>query len=72
MIKKILLTLSILPMSVSLFAADGIIKLKSNHSVKQTANKLEQVLLPKGMKIFQRVKHSDGVKPLESVLSQSS
>ena len=62
MIKKILLTLSILPLSVSLFAADGVIKVKSNHSVEQTANKLEKVLLSKGMKIFQRVKHSDGAK----------
>jgi len=62
MIKKILLTLVILPLSVSLFAADGIIKVKSNHSVEQTANKLEKVLLSKGMKIFQRVKHSEGAK----------
>lgn len=62
MINKILLTLAILPLSVSLFAADGIIKVKSNHSVEQTADKLEQVLLSKGMKIFQRVKHSDGAK----------
>lgn len=62
MIKKILVSLALLPLSVSLFAADGVINVKSQHSVEQTANKLEKVLLSKGMKIFQRVKHSEGAK----------
>ena len=62
MIKKTLLILALLSLSFSLFAAEGVINIASKHSVEQTANKLEKVLLSKGMKIFQRVKHSDGAK----------
>lgn len=60
MIKKLLICLAILP--ASLFAAEGIINVESPHSVEQTANKLEQVLTSKGMKIFQRIDHSAGAK----------
>jgi len=62
MIKKILIAIALLPLSISLFAADGVINVASNHSVEQTANKLEKVLLSKGMKVFTRVKHSEGAK----------
>ena len=62
MIKNILVTLALLPLSISLFAADGVINVKSQHSVEKTANNLEKVLLSKGMKVFQRVKHSEGAK----------
>lgn len=62
MIKRTLVILALLPLSFSLFAADGVINVKSLHSVNMTADKLEKVLLSKGMKIFQRVKHSDGAK----------
>lgn len=62
MIKKLILTCALLPLSISAFASDGIINVESRHTVEQTANKLEKVLLTKGMKIFQRVKHSDGAK----------
>lgn len=62
MIKKILLTIALLPLSVCVFAADGVINVESQHSVEQTANKLEKVLLSKGMKVFQRINHSEGAK----------
>ena len=39
---------------------NGIIKIKSAHSVSQTINKLEAVLTKKGMTIFKRVDHSAG------------
>jgi len=39
---------------------NGIIKIKSAHSVSQTINKLEAVLTKKGMTIFKRVNHSAG------------
>jgi uncharacterized protein (DUF302 family) len=46
------------------FAVDtnGIIKIKSNHSVSETINKLETVLNKKGMTIFKRVDHAAGAK----------
>lgn len=59
MIKRTLLTLVLLPFSLSLFAADGVINVKSNKSVSATADKLEKVLTSKGMTIFNRVKHSE-------------
>lgn len=46
----------------SSWAADGLIAVQSRHSVQQTADKLEDVLEEKGMKIFQRISHSDGAE----------
>lgn len=40
--------------------ADGMIRIKSNHSVSGTLNKLEAILKKKGMTIFKRVSHSEG------------
>lgn len=75
MIKKILIALALLPLSFSSMAVDGMINVKSKHSVQATADKLEKVLLSKGMKIFQRVKHSEAaksvgitLKPLELII----
>ncbi len=39
---------------------NGMIKIKSTHSVSETINKLEAVLSKKGMTIFKRVDHSAG------------
>lgn len=39
---------------------DGMIKIKSAHSVSQTIDNLESILLKKGMTIFKRVDHSAG------------
>jgi len=39
---------------------NGIIKLKSTHSVTETINKLEAVLTKKGMTVFKRVNHTAG------------
>ena len=50
--------------STELFALDsnGIIKIKSTHSVTETINKLEAVLNKKGMTIFKRVNHTAGAE----------
>ena len=40
--------------------ADGVISVESSHSVAETADRLESILNEKGMKIFNRIKHSDG------------
>ena len=44
------------------FAGDGLVSVKSNHSVKETADRLENILKTKGMKIFNRIDHSAGAK----------
>ena len=40
--------------------SDGVIRIKSKHSVSVTVDKLETALKSKGMTIFKRVSHSDG------------
>ena len=40
--------------------ADGVIRIKSLHSVGATVDKLESALKSKGVTIFKRVSHSDG------------
>ncbi len=54
--------LVVLIMSVSTYAADGMIDVKSSFGVKETGDRLENVLKEKGMTIFNRVKHSDAAK----------
>jgi len=41
---------------------NGIIKIRSTHSVSETIDKLESVLRKKGMTIFKRVNHTAGAK----------
>ncbi len=50
--------------STNTFSADsnGMIKIKSNHSVSETIDKLEAVLNKKGMTIFKRVDHAAGAE----------
>jgi len=43
-------------------AADGLVVVKSNHSVAATADKLEAVLSENGMKIMNRVNHAAGAE----------
>ena len=40
--------------------ADGVVRIKSMHSVTATVDKLESALKSKGMTVFKRVSHSDG------------
>ena len=48
--------------STSLFAADGMVNVKSAHSVKTTADRLEKALNAKGMTVFARIDHAAGAK----------
>lgn len=41
---------------------NGLVQIKSQHSVKETADKLVKVLESKGMTIFTRVDHAQGAK----------
>ena len=69
MFKPITTFFTTLALSFSLHAGEGMIPVKSSHSVTQTADKLEKVLLSKGMKVFQRVKHSEGAKSVGIMLN---
>lgn len=44
--------------------SNGLIKLKSNHTVSETIDKLTSILLKKGMTIFKRVNHTAAAKKI--------
>jgi uncharacterized protein (DUF302 family) len=44
------------------WADTGFVNVKSNHSVKETADRLEAVLKQKGMTVFTRIDHAAGAK----------
>ncbi|MDJ0780239.1 MAG: DUF302 domain-containing protein [Gammaproteobacteria bacterium] len=60
-ITTVLFILSALLIS-PLHAAEGMVKVKSAHSVADTAERLEKALLAKGMKVFQRIDHAAGAR----------
>ena len=47
-------------MSIPVMAAEGMINVQSDYSVKETVERLENILKEKGMTIFTLVKHSEG------------
>ena len=57
---KKLIMIALLGFSMAAHAADGVVKVASMHDVKTTADKLEQALEAKGMKVFLRVDHASG------------
>ncbi len=59
MSKYITLLISTLLFSTNVFA-NGLITLKSAHSVPDTANRLVSALQNKGMTVFARIDHSEG------------
>jgi uncharacterized protein (DUF302 family) len=57
---KPLVMLSCLIFPLTGLAADGMVTLKSAHSVSVTADKLESLLTAKGMTVMNRISHSEG------------
>ena len=58
--KYVLAVLTNLVFVMPAMTAEGVISVESNHSVGETADRLEGILKEKGMKVFNRIKHSDG------------
>jgi uncharacterized protein (DUF302 family) len=56
--KLILAALLILSIAISAEAADGVVKVQSAFTVKETADRMESILNEKGMTVFNRIKHS--------------
>ena len=66
---KILLGISsVLLVSSIATANEGLVTLKSAHSAKATADKLEKMLKQKGMTVFARIDHAAGAKTVEKTL----
>lgn len=51
--------------ALSANSTDGIVRIKSANNVTTTINKLENILLNKGMTIFKRVDHTAGAKKVD-------
>ena len=49
----------------------GLIKLKSHHSVKETADRLESSIKDKGITLFLRVNHAENAKKVEMELRET-
>lgn len=50
----------VLTAASSAFAAEGVVTVKSNHAVADTADRLESILKEKGMTVFARIDHAGG------------
>ena len=50
----------ILSIAIPAQAADGMVNARSTFNVKETADRIENILIKKGMTIFNRIKHSEG------------
>ncbi len=54
--------ISFLSFAPSVDRGDGIIRVKSHHSVKQTADRLESLVKEKGLTLFIRINHAENAK----------
>jgi uncharacterized protein (DUF302 family) len=58
--KKLIVTaLLILSFAIHAEAADGLVNVQSTFKVKETADRMENILKEKGMTVFNRIKHSE-------------
>jgi len=55
----------LIPMAANFaFAAEGVVTAKSNHTVEETADRLESILKAKGMTVFARIDHAGGARSI--------
>jgi uncharacterized protein (DUF302 family) len=70
--KKLILTiLVVVTMTVPIYAAEGVLEVKSSFGVKETGDRLERILKEKGMTIFNRVKHSEAAEKVGVALRET-
>lgn len=68
MIRAVTSLALILALATASFADNGIVSVKSSHSVKDTTDRLVQVLESKGMTVFNRIDHAEGAKKIGSTM----
>jgi len=69
---KALLTLMLLLCTaINVMAAEGVITVPSIFGVKETADRMEQILIQKGMTVFNRIDHSKGADKVGIELRQT-
>ena len=52
----------------SAFATEGMVSIKSAHTVAVTADRLEKILVSKGMTVFKRIDHAAGAQKVGKTL----
>lgn len=57
--KTIFIALALFTIAIPAAAADGVITIPSVFTVSETADRLQSILVEKGMTIFNRIKHSE-------------
>ena len=68
--RKSILTLALAYLfTTPLLAAEGMISIKSEHSVTATADRLEKILVSKGMTVFTRIDHAAGAQKAGKTLA---
>ncbi|WP_076420929.1 DUF302 domain-containing protein [Colwellia sp. UCD-KL20] len=61
--KKIIsLSIIVLSASFSVFASDGLVKYESHYSVKETADRFENIVKSKGFTLFARINHQNNAR----------
>ena len=60
--------LSVIALSSPASAENGLVSVQSAHDVQETANRLEAVLIKKGMNVFARIDHASGAKKVDMQL----
>ncbi len=61
----------VLTLTVSAYAAEGMVDVKSSFTVKETGDRLESVLKEKGMTIFNRIMHSEAAQKVGVELGET-
>lgn len=62
MARMLLSVFVLLGLATAAVAESGLVNVKSTHSVKDTADRLEKILATKGMTVFVRIDHAAGAK----------
>lgn len=68
MIMRIFLTVLLMVIGVSADASDGLISVKSPHTVSGTMDRLEALVKDRGLKVFARIDHAAGARSIDQSL----
>ncbi len=60
----LLAVISVIFFVPQVYAAKGVVNVKSSHRVKKTADRLESILKEKGMTVFIRINHAENAKKI--------
>jgi uncharacterized protein (DUF302 family) len=68
MIRSLIFVVAWLLFSSAAFAADGLIATKSPFAAKETMDRLEEIVMQRGLKVFARIDHAAGAASIDKML----